>query len=462
MGGCIALVFSSTLFMFLFLPFVLFVYFVLLKRRRPRNVFLFVASILFYAWGEPLFVFVMLISLLVTWALGLAAAPREGRAGGGLPLYIGITYHVSLLFVFKYLSFCARELGLLFGTGEPSWSISLPIGISFFTFQLMSYMFDVSRGRSAPQRDPLYVGLYVAFFPQLIAGPIVRYGDIAREITDRRETRADFRDGMEMFVVGLAKKVLLANYLGAAADSVFDMEISRSVATAWLGSIAYTMQIYFDFSGYSSMAIRLGRMFGFHFCENFNYPYISRSVTEFWRRWHISLSSWFRDYVYIPLGGNRVSSAKWARNIFVVWLLTGIWHGANWTFIAWGMFHFALLMAERRLAPRAPRCAPLAHIYAMTAVIVGWTIFRAPNLTSAIGHIGEMIGVGASGLIDDTFVSTLRGCASVLVAGAICSAPVYRAIRSEASRAAICCAAFVICVMQVVSSTYDPFIYFNF
>lgn len=327
------MVFSSTVFLFLFFPLVLIGYHNPVFRGRVfRNVFLLVASLVFYAWGEPVFVFLMIFSIFVTWYIGLRLQKRQCRK----ILAVGIGYHVLMLFIFKYLTFVVGELGLLLHKDLSTIDLPLPVGISFFTFQMMSYLFDIYHGTAGAQRDPLHVGLYVALFPQLIAGPIVRYKQVAEEITDRRESYADVVEGMQRFIYGLGKKVLIADYMAQLADGVFGSCISRSAATAWLGAVAYTLQIYFDFSGYSDMAVGLGRMFGFHFGENFDHPYISKSVTEFWRRWHISLSSWFRDYVYIPLGGNRVKRSRWVLNMTAVWLLTGIWHGANWTFILWG------------------------------------------------------------------------------------------------------------------------------
>ena len=313
------MVFSSTVFLFLFLPLTLCIYYnPWLKGRQFRNVFLLLSSLLFYAWGEPVFVCLMVLSIVVAYWVGrhLRGARRKSW------LAAGVTFHVGLLFVFKYLTFVLGQLGLLVGNLE-SFAIALPIGISFFTFQLLSYLFDVYYGKAEAQGNVLNLGLYIALFPQLIAGPIVRYEAIAIEIMNRRENLTDFSEGMLRFIYGLAKKVLIANYMGQLADTIFAMNGGVSVGTAWLGAVAYTLQIYFDFSGYSDMAIGLGRMFGFHFAENFNYPYIAKSATEFWRRWHISLGSWFRDYVYIPLGGNRCSKLRWVLNLFAVW------HGAN-------------------------------------------------------------------------------------------------------------------------------------
>lgn len=328
------MVFSSTAFLFLFLPLTILGYYnPFLKSRNFRNRFLLFMSIVFYALGEPVFVFLMLLSIFVGW---LAARKLEAAVDVKKRkriLVLAVFFHVGLLFIFKYLTFTMQQLGLLLHKDFSMISLALPIGISFFTFQLLSYLFDVYRSRAKAQKSVLNVGLYIALFPQLIAGPIVRYEWIEKEIMERRENWNDFAEGMMRFIYGLAKKVLIANYVAQLADNIFLFDGASTVATAWLGALAYTLQIYFDFSAYSDMAIGLGMMFGFHFPENFNYPYISRSATEFWRRWHMTLGNWFRDYVYIPLGGNRVPKSRWVLNLFIVWALMGIWHGANWTFL---------------------------------------------------------------------------------------------------------------------------------
>ena len=457
------MVFSSTVFLFLFLPLTLCIYYnPWLRGRKFRNVFLLLASLLFYAWGEPVFVFLMLISIGIGYAIGCHL--HNGRRKWWL--VAGVTFHVGLLFVFKYLTFVLGQLGLLVGSWE-DFAIALPIGISFFTFQLLSYLFDVYYGKAEAQRSVLNLGLYVALFPQLIAGPIVRYDAIAAEIMGRQENLMDFSEGMMRFIYGLAKKVLIANYMGQLADTIFAMNGSLSVGTAWLGAVAYTLQIYFDFSGYSDMAIGLGRMFGFHFAENFNYPYIAKSATEFWRRWHISLGSWFRDYVYIPLGGNRCSKWRWVLNLFVVWALTGIWHGANYTFLAWGLFYFVLLMVEK--FTRLPeKLGVLSHIYAMAAVMVGWVMFRSETFTAGLHYIGVMFGFGSLGMADDFFWLFLGQTYSVLIAGIVFSLPVIPWLKKHGGKlmeniepvAAL--GIFVLTLVVAVSSSYNPFIYFNF
>ena len=377
------MLFSSSVFLFLFLPLVLIIYYLALRRwRQGQNVFLLLASLGFYAWGEPWFVLVMIASILANYGFGLwvDACKRAGRSCRA-PIVAAVTANLGILFVFKYLTF---TLGILNSLGAHFVipGIELPIGISFFTFQALSYVLDVHRGRGQVQKSPLKVGLYISFFPQLIAGPIVKYETVADQIDNRQESWDDFAAGCARFIAGLGKKVLIANQVAVVADRAFNLgngELSASFA--WLGAICYTLQIYYDFSGYSDMAIGLGKMFGFHFLENFNYPYISKSITEFWRRWHISLSACFRDYVYFPLGGSRVSS-KWKhiRNLFVVWLLTGVWHGANWTFIVWGLLYFVLLVLEKygHLGRGWP--VWLNWLFTLLMVNFAWVIFRADSL----------------------------------------------------------------------------------
>ena len=324
------MVFSSTTFLLLFLPFVLIVYYGLLRNNvKAKNAILFFASLVFYAWGEPLFVLVMVFSIIANWLFGVSIVKSTGAKRKKLLLALAVVLNLSILFVFKYLTFVLNNVTTLLRVDSVGINIALPIGVSFFTFQGMSYVIDVYREKSECLKNVLDVGLYISFFPQLIAGPIVRYETIAYEIHNRKETKSDFYDGFVRFLIGLAKKVILANTFAIYADDSFAAIDSLSAGMSWIGAVAYTFQIFFDFSGYSDMAIGLGKMFGFHFSENFDYPYISASVTEFWRRWHISLGAWFRDYVYIPLGGSRVSKGRLILNLFAVWMLTGIWHGAN-------------------------------------------------------------------------------------------------------------------------------------
>jgi D-alanyl-lipoteichoic acid acyltransferase DltB (MBOAT superfamily) len=462
------MVFSSTVFLFVFLPVVLVVYYnPIFKGRTFRNIFLLIASLAFYAWGEPVFVFLMLLSIIITWFLGIKI--EDGGVNSKRILTLGIVYHVLILFVFKYLTFVANQVGLLLNKDFSSISISLPIGISFFTFQLMSYLFDVYYKKAKAQKNLLYVGLYVSLFPQLIAGPIVRYEAIAAEITERHESYDDVALGMKRFIYGLAKKVLIANYVAQIADNVFDyLAGNTTVAMVWLGAICYTLQIYFDFSGYSDMAIGLGRMFGFHFDENFNYPYISKSVTEFYRRWHISLGAWFRDYVYFPLGGSRVSKPRWIFNLFLVWFLTGVWHGANWTFVVWGLLYFVILLIEKETG-FTKKIGWFAYIYTMLAIVIARVIFRADNMSAAFVYIGNMFGVGATGLWDSGVAVSLKGTATVLIAACIGMTPLVKNVfvklqgtKFRFAESIWIVLIFVCSVLNVVNSTYNPFIYFNF
>ena len=448
------MVFSSGVFLFLFLPALLIVYY-LVKSRSVRNYLLLLASLAFYAWGEPVFVFIMLASIFVNWFITLI---MSGASHKKFWLVLAISLDVLLLGVFKYASFVLENLALLAGHEIYRVNIALPIGISFFTFQMMSYVFDVYYGNAKPQKNPLYTALYISFFPQLIAGPIVRYNEVADEITQRHENFDDFAEGTRRFIYGLGKKVLLANFVGQVADNVFGYIINPSVLMSWLGALSYTLQIYFDFSGYSDMAIGLGLMFGFHFSENFNYPYIASSVSDFWHRWHISLSTWFRDYVYIPLGGSRVSKSRWLVNIFTVWLLTGIWHGANWTFILWGMIYFVLLVFERETGIK------LGHFFTMLAVILCWVIFRSESVTSGINFIASMFGLNGNKFIDTGFIEYIKGTWTVLIFALIGIFPVVASFlrRHEWLESLWRCFVFVLGVLEVIGSSYNPFIYFNF
>lgn len=460
------MVFSSTEFLFLFLPALLVLYYLPLKNRNWKNVILLLFSIGFYAWGEPVFVFLMIFSIIVNWLLGLQITNSVVKKKAWL--IVAITFNILLIGIFKYASFLSENLGIL--TGNDRWiiEIALPIGISFFTFQLMSYIFDIYYGNANAQKNPLYVALYISLFPQLIAGPIVRYQQIESEIMDRHESFEEFTEGMRRFIYGLGKKVLLANFLAQIADNIFDYVDNPSVMTAWLGAVAYTLQIYFDFSGYSDMAIGLGRMFGFHFLENFNYPYIAGSVTDFWRRWHISLSTWFRDYVYIPLGGNRVEKSRWVLNLFIVWLLTGIWHGANWTFVLWGLIYFVVLLIEKQTS-FVQKLRSFSHVYTMLVVILAWVFFRSPDIASGVHYIGQMFGIGANGFADGFFVENVKATYVVLVLSLLgMTQSVNRLFCSlrKKNLAVIewvwLLLVFSISVLEIVSASYNPFIYFNF
>lgn len=469
------MLFSSSVFLFLFLPIVLILYFnPIVKNRIYRNIILLVASLFFYAWGEPVFVLLMVASIVVNWLIGLAMA-GSGRKKTWLVL--SVVWNLSLMFVFKYLTFVLSNVELLLHRNIADIEISLPLGISFFTFQILSYIFDLYYGNTKVQKNCYKFALYVSMFPQLVAGPIVRYEQIAYEIDHRQENMEDFSLGMTRFVYGLGKKVLLSNYMGTIADNMFYLSgnSNLSAASAWLGGIAYTLQIYYDFSGYSDMAIGLGRMFGFHFLENFNYPYVSKSITEFWRRWHISLSSWFREYVYIPLGGNHVTISRNIVNLLIVWMLTGMWHGAAWNFIVWGIYYGVVLVLEKyvwgAIVDRWP--SVLQHIYALVLVLVGWVFFFSPSLGAALRYLFAMVGGGAGFASKEVFFVILTHWLFYLLAvigSTTLGSRMLRAIlnvsENHTVRTVITLVVFfgmlAISVAYLIADTYNPFLYFRF
>lgn len=483
-------VFSSTIFLFAFLPLTLAGYYLL--NPKFKNYFLLAASLFFYAWGEPKFVYVMISSILVNYLFALLIDHRKKRGKQKKNRLIAkaylvamVVFNLSLFFVYKYLDFAVTNinaLGALFGMRSlPLRHIALPIGISFFTFQAMSYVFDVYYGRGEVQKNPLNVMLYVSLFPQLIAGPIVRYGTVAREINERKETLEDFAEGIRRFILGLGKKVLLANNLALLAETAFvRTKISDlSMLLAWTGALAFSLQIYFDFSGYSDMAVGLGRMFGFHFEENFNYPYISGSVTEFWRRWHISLGSWFRDYVYIPLGGSRVSKKRLVLNLLIVWLLTGIWHGASWNFVAWGLMYFFLLTFEKltgwpqKLSHRSARV--IYRIWTLLMVMLGWVLFNAQGIKNGIRYLSCMFGLTGGTFAERSTVFLLQQNMALLVVSMVLCMPVLPMLRRRLALllgkydVALYCvstvaslALFLTAIALTVTGAYNPFIYFHF
>lgn len=462
------MLFSSTIFLFAFLPMVWIGYFLLRPFRRLSNLFLLVASLFFYAWGEPIYVFLMIASIIMNYFFGLRAEKvDQGSKQGQWLMFWMLFYNVGILFIFKYLAFTISFVNSQGGYHFPIPTILLPIGISFFTFQGISYVVDVYRKTDKAQRNILNVGLYIAFFPQLIAGPIVRYNTIAQEIESRRENWDDFSTGLNRFGIGLSKKVLLSNTLAIIADAAFSqVDQGLSLVFAWVGVIAYALQIYYDFSGYSDMAIGLGLMFGFHFNENFNYPYISQSVSEFWRRWHISLGQWFRDYVYFPLGGSRVTNMDHLiRNLFVVWLLTGIWHGANTTFIMWGLWFFIFILIEKLFGltkALKKRGRALPAIYTLLVVLFGWVLFRSPNMPIAFSYFGHLLNPFKSTLITATDLMYLKEYGLFLGAGVLFAVP-WKPIKGlNWLSPVIMWALFIISVTYLVKGTYNPFIYFNF
>ena len=467
------MLFSSIEFLFLFLPAVLAGYYVLPFRFGLKNAWLLAASLFFYAWGEPRFVFAMVASIAFNYlaALGLEALRRRGSASAAKWLLAAaVVGNLMLIGAYKYLNFVTATLRAWFPAFQgaiPQTSILLPIGISFFTFQALSYVIDVSRGVPA-QRNPVSLALYIALFPQLVAGPIVRYTTVADQIRSRRTTWDQFTQGVFRFVVGFNKKMLLANVMAEVADQAFAAP-APSVAFAWFGAAAYTLQIYFDFSGYSDMAIGLGKMFGFNFLENFNYPYISKTVTEFWRRWHISLGSWFRDYVYFPLGGSRVEKRRLVFNLAVVWFATGVWHGANWTFILWGVLYGVLITAEKltgwvRRVDSSRALRLVSQPMTLLFVVLGWVLFRSADLASAGRYLSAMFGAGVP-LVDGSFVFWSREIAVPFVVAAVGSTPVLKRIGAPAAVAAGYVLQFLFFVLSVsclVMNAHNPFIYFNF
>ena len=447
------MLFSSNVFLFAFLPAVLAVYYVC--PRRWRNPVLLVFSLFFYGWGEPRYLALMVGTIVMDYLCGLWIACQRSRGGTGRSaLTVGVVLNLSLLVFFKYGSF-------LFGARFPK--LPLPIGISFYVFQSMSYIIDVYRCDAPLQRNLLTFGTYVTLFPQLIAGPIVRYTDVAEMLEHRRESASQFASGISRFIVGLSKKVLLANPMGSLWEM---LRQSQGTLAAWVGLAAYSLQIYFDFSGYSDMAIGLGRMFGFEFLENFNYPYISASITEFWRRWHISLSTWFKEYVYIPLGGNRKGLPRQIVNIAVVWLLTGLWHGASWNFVLWGGYYALLLIAEKvfllKLLRKCPRW--VGHLYAVFAVMLGWALFYFESL----GELAAFLTRLFTGAASAASANVLLGYLPILLAAAAASTPLLKKLPlkkmagAEALRIAVLAVLLLLCVAALVNQSYNPFIYFRF
>lgn len=475
------MVFSSPLFLFLFLPAALALYFVV--PRFAKNAALLLASLFFYAWGERAFLWVMLTSVAMNYGFGwLVDIVREERKAK-LIMTAAVVCNLGMLIAFKYANFLTDSLsGLLALVGGPHLALApvhLPIGISFFTFHALSYVVDVHRRQARAQRDPIKLALYIALFPQLIAGPILRFHQIADQIDRRRETLALFADGVRRFIIGLAKKVLLANTLAVPADAIFQIAPGGfSRGTAWLGIACYALQIYFDFSGYSDMAIGLGKMFGFRFPENFNYPYVSRSIQEFWHRWHISLSTWFRDYLYIPLGGNRLSPARTYVNLITVFFLCGLWHGASWAFVGWGLFHGLFLVFERLPVLRWIGKVPVvSHVYTLMVILVGWVFFRAETFPQALSFLGTMVRGGPANAVTADFYWNPQVQLAFLAAVVASTPYPSRAVRwcqsrgrtnflagplLETSELAGLAALFLVSVMELASGTYNPFIYFRF
>ena len=466
------MVFSSTIFLCVYLPLVLLGYYICPK--KGRNLFLLIASLVFYAWGEPKYVFLMIFSILVNYIFGrLMDKHRENKKRLKLMLVLSVVIDIGLLSVFKYTDFIITNVNAIFGANFDLLNIALPIGISFYTFQAMSYTIDVYRNDVRVQKNLIDFGMYITMFPQLIAGPIVRYADVQDQLAERSVTTADFSEGVMRFVVGLGKKVLLANQMGAVWSDIYALGGDVSALMAWTGAIAYTFQIYFDFSGYSDMAIGLGRMFGFKFPENFRYPYQSVSITDFWRRWHITLSTWFKEYLYIPLGGNRRGLARQALNLLIVWSLTGFWHGAGWNFVMWGLYYFVILFIEKLFLLKALDKLPkfFRHVYALLLIIIGWVIFASDDVSVLLPFLGSMFG--ANGAIGGMDVYTLLTKAALLVICCIASTELPKKLFLSAAGAMNEKAAFTLksvmtiallalSMILLIGDSYNPFLYFRF
>ena len=460
------MLFSSIPFLFYFLPAVLIVYF--LVPQKFKNAVLLLFSLLFYAWGEPKYVFLMIATIGLFYGCGIAIGNCEKQGWKRFWLSVSIVVSLAFLAIFKYADFIIGSVNSVAGMDIPFLKLALPIGISFYTFQCLSYTVDVYRGNAQVQYNPISFGAYVSLFPQLIAGPIVRYVDVARELDNRSHSWEDFSLGIRRFLVGLAKKILIANQLGQLTE-IFRASDEKSVLFYWMYAIAFALHIYFDFSGYSDMAIGLGRIFGFRFIENFNYPYLSRSIAEFWRRWHMSLGSWFRDYVYIPMGGNRVSKLRWVFNILVVWTLTGLWHGAAWNFVLWGLLYAVFLLAEKFL-PLHKLPDILRRLYVLLVVIVGFVLFNATSFSQAVSDIAGMFGFGGVPLTTISSLYYLRSYGVVFLLGFVGSTPIVRNTANKLANTKagailepiLLILLLLICTGYLVDGSFNPFLYFRF
>ena len=466
------MVFSSLTFLLIFLPLLYLLYFVRCAPRW-RNGVLLVMSLLFYGWGEPLWILAMLVSTFANYFCARALTRTDKEGLRKLILAVGVVFSLSFLFYFKYAAFFANSLSGLFGLGQSVAEKRLPIGISFYTFQILTYTVDVYRRKAPALKNPLRLLLYISCFPQLIAGPIVQYADVADQLPERRILPDDFTAGLQRFIKGLAKKVLLANVCGAAIKelTLAGTGAALSLLGAWLSMFLYTLQIYFDFSAYSDMAIGLGRTLGFRYKENFNYPYVSLSATEFWRRWHISLGSFFRDYVYIPLGGNRRGAARTVLNLLLVWALTGLWHGASWNFVLWGLYFGVLLVLERFVLKRVIEKTPGAIRWALTFLIavVGWTIFYYTDLSALGQALGALFGIGVSGLTDPAAIAVLRSYGIWALGAFVLSLPIVPAISERLPKKlrdllgiVLTLLLFGASLLFLIGQSYNPFIYFRF
>ena len=469
------MVFSSFTFLFVFLPAVLLTYYI--SPRKLKNFVLMLFSMFFYAWGEPRYIVVMLISIIVGYTMGLLTdlcLKQDKLKMARLYMILAVVINLGILFYFKYIGFLSENINHLPGINVKAFNVELPIGISFYTFQILSYSVDVYRRKIEVQRSFINLAAYVTLFPQLIAGPIVRYETVEKELNERTETVDDFGEGAKRFIIGLGKKVLLANVASEIFENLSALSLSdNSVILAWICSIAFSLRIYFDFAGYSDMAIGLGKMFGFNFLENFNYPYISNSITEFWRRWHISLSSWFRDYVYIPLGGNRCGKLKSIRNILVVWMLTGLWHGAAWNYIIWGIYYFALLMIEKlwlgKILDKGPTF--ISRIYALFFINIGWVIFAYEDLGMLKNALMNMFGMGNIPLFNSMTAFILVSYGLFFAIAFLASTPLPKkiyeklAVKTKAMDIIQVVMLFVVLLIStafLASDAFNPFLYFRF
>ena len=461
------MVFSSLLFMFIFLPIFFVIYYV--APKGIRNLVLLIASLIFYAWGEPIYIFIMLFSTVFDYIIGLFIHRfREKRSIARIFLITSVVVNLSLLGFFKYTDFFISNINGLFGASIGLLNIALPIGISFYTFQTMSYTIDLYRGKIGVQKNIISFGAYISMFPQLIAGPIVTYSHVEKEINHRMISWDKFGEGTMRFVEGLGKKVLIANNIGLLWENVKALPQSElTLVGSWLGIMAFALQLYFDFSGYSDMAIGLGKMLGFEFPENFNYPYISRSITEFWRRWHITLGSWFREYVYIPLGGNRVGSIRLYMNLFVVWFLTGFWHGAGWNFIIWGLYFSVLLILEKsflmRLFERLPTF--VSRIYLIVAVLISWVFFSLEKMDLIGQYLGTMFGLGGTALINNNTLYLILNYLVLFIIAVLFATPLMDRMKGKINKWVLYVfymAVLFLSTAYLVDSTFNPFLYFRF
>lgn len=470
------MIFSSIFFLFVFLPISLLLYYLI--PWKFKNTVLLLVSLVFYAWGEPIYILLMLFSIVFNYFSGIEIDyyhKLRDRKNKKISFWFTVAVNLGILGFFKYYGFLITNLNAILPFDIPYKELALPIGISFYTFQTLSYIIDVYKGEVPVQKNFISFGTYVTMFPQLIAGPIVRYSDVNEQLAKRKLSLYKFGEGVTWFLRGLGKKVLLANNIGMTYDAIALLAADeRSVLTAWIGAIAYAMQIYFDFGGYSDMAIGLGKMLGFEFVLNFDYPYISKSITEFWRRWHISLGTWFREYVYIPLGGNRVSTGKHIRNILVVWVLTGFWHGAAWNFMFWGLYYGLWLLLEKYVLMRFLEKIPgfIRQIYSFVVVVFGWMLFAAPTLGKAVSYIGNMFGIHGNGFVDSTGLYYLSGNLILLLICIFCARPwIWKKYRKFALRKGVgstivatigYAVILIVSVAYLVNATYNPFLYFRF